>query len=73
MASLHNKIAQLRSYSLTDREWAAEWEREHQRIIAHLKRGETERAVEVLHQHLITPKQLLINMFAERGSPDGSG
>jgi GntR family transcriptional regulator, trigonelline degradation regulator len=72
MASLHNKIARLRSYSLTDKKWAAEWEREHQRIIAHLKRGEIESAVDVLHQHLITPKQLLIKMFSERSSSEGS-
>jgi DNA-binding GntR family transcriptional regulator len=73
MASLHNNIARLRAYSLTDRKWAAEWEREHQLIIAHLKKGETERAVDILHQHLITPKQLLINMFSERSGSDGSG
>jgi DNA-binding GntR family transcriptional regulator len=72
MASLHNKIARLRAYSLTDRKWAAEWEREHQQIIAHLKRGETERAVDILHHHLITPKQLLINMFFERSGSDAS-
>jgi DNA-binding GntR family transcriptional regulator len=73
MASLHNRIARLRAYSLTDRKWAAEWEREHQLIIAHLKKGETDGAVEVLHQHLITPKQLLINMFSERSGSEGSG
>jgi DNA-binding GntR family transcriptional regulator len=65
MGSLHNKIAGLRFYSLADREWVQEAERQHQQMIAHLKGGEPERAVEVLQEHLIIPKQLLINMFSE--------
>jgi DNA-binding GntR family transcriptional regulator len=72
IGSLHNKIAGLRFYSLADRKWVRESERQHREIITHLKRGETERAVNVLHEHLIVPKQLLINMFSERDGFDSS-
>jgi DNA-binding GntR family transcriptional regulator len=72
MGSLHNKIAGLRFYSLADREWVQESERQHRQIIAHLKRGETERALNVLQEHLAVPKQLLINKFSEKVGFDGS-
>jgi DNA-binding GntR family transcriptional regulator len=72
MGSLHNKIAGLRFYSLADRKWVQESERQHRQIIAHLKRGETERAVNVLQEHLAVPKELLINMFSEKDGFDAS-
>ncbi len=73
MGSLYHKISRLRFYSLADREWALKWIREHEQIVAHLKKGETEKAVSVLHRHLITPKQLLIDMFSERDDLSSDG
>jgi DNA-binding GntR family transcriptional regulator len=70
--SLHNKVAQLRFYLFANKRWVLKAERDHKQIVAHLKRGEIERAVSVLHAHLTGAKQVLLNMFPEKASLNGS-
>jgi DNA-binding GntR family transcriptional regulator len=70
--SLHNKVAQLRFYLFVDKKWVLEGERDHKQIVAHLKRGEIEKAASVLHAHLTSAKQVLLNMFSEKAHPNGT-
>lgn len=64
--SLNDTISRFRLYSVQDKEYMGKVINEHKKIVLSLKNGEIETAVNVLRQHLITAKNILIEMYSKK-------
>lgn len=67
--SVHDAAARLRLYSLGERDWAQDSEEEHKQIVALLKQGNNEGAVQVSRRHLEKGAGIVRKMFSQRGMP----
>ncbi len=67
--SVHDTAARFRLYSLREAGWAEKGIQEHRRLVALLKKGDTEDAVELLGRHLRMGSEILKKMFHQTQKP----
>jgi DNA-binding GntR family transcriptional regulator len=70
--SLRDIVALYRFHSLRQGQWAAESGEDHQKLVAHLKDGSNDKAIELLQRHLMTAKEILIRMATANRQKDQS-
>lgn len=63
MDSLNETSSRFRLYTLKDKETMEQYVEEHSQIISFLKKGDADGAINVLRNHLLTAKELLIAMY----------
>jgi DNA-binding GntR family transcriptional regulator len=64
--SLFDTISRYRVYSLGQEDWPIQSENEHAKILTCIKNGETERAAEILRQHILRAKNILVAKVTQK-------
>lgn len=70
--SLRESVTLYRFQSLRQGQWAAESGEDHQKIVTYLKEGSNDKAIELMQEHIITAKEILIKLASACRKKDQS-